>query len=344
MKNIFISYSREDLTIVEDEIIPEIKRINGADCWFDFHEIEAGEFDFPQKIKDGIKECFIFLLILSNNTIKKDWPLMEFEEANNHAINNPLRHVVLVNIDGTEIIGNFASYKDFRDIIYWENHRQHIKLIDNINLWIDRQARTYFEEGLKKEYYDFEKSFDLLKMSAKLGFAAAQSKIAYYYFRGKEGYLQSDLQEATKWCSRATNQGYVGAISLRGSIEKSLGDTSSYIEHHQEAANNGWSYSQYIIGKAYYDKTIKEDIIQALYWLKKAADQNQPDAQFLLGKILAYEFKNQSNKAIEYCNKALKSNEEYALKHPEKKEHSIKKKEEIEKELKKIKSSSCHRK
>ena len=307
MKNIFISYSREDLETVEEEIIPEIERINGADCWFDFHEIEAGEFDFPQKIKDGIKECFIFLLIVSKSSIIKDWPLIEFEFANDYAVYDPMRHVVLVNIDGTELTGKFAPYKEFRDIIFWDIYRQHIKLVDNISVWINRQARSYFEDGKKNEFSDFTKAFQSYKRSAELGLAEAQSKIAYYYYKGKEGYLQSDLQEAIKWCSISTSQGYVGAISLRGTIEKSLGDTAAFIGHHQKAAENGWSYSQYMVGNAYYNGSLPRDIINAIYWLKKAADQCQPDAQKLLGEILLKQFKEGNKKlASEYLSKARK--------------------------------------
>ena len=42
MKNVFISYSRDDYEVVHGSIIPEIERINGINCWLDMKDIEAG--------------------------------------------------------------------------------------------------------------------------------------------------------------------------------------------------------------------------------------------------------------------------------------------------------------
>ena len=54
-------------------------------------------------------------------------------------------------------------------------------------------------------------------------------------------------------------------------------------------------------------KFISGDIFDAIYWLKKASDQNQPDAQKLLGEILLKHFKEGNKKlASEYLSKARK--------------------------------------
>lgn len=60
MKTVFISYSRDDLDFVETEVVNEIEKINGINYWLDIHDIEAGAESFPDVIKQGMEECFIF--------------------------------------------------------------------------------------------------------------------------------------------------------------------------------------------------------------------------------------------------------------------------------------------
>ena len=83
MKTVFISYSRDDLDIVENEIVSEIERINGVKCWLDIHDIEAGAESFPNVIKQGLEDCFIFLIMLSKSSMQKEWPHTELKDAEN---------------------------------------------------------------------------------------------------------------------------------------------------------------------------------------------------------------------------------------------------------------------
>ena len=61
MKTVFISYSRDDLDFVENEIVSEIEKINGVNCWLDIHDIEADGQSAPiynlrgQKVSEGYK-------------------------------------------------------------------------------------------------------------------------------------------------------------------------------------------------------------------------------------------------------------------------------------------------
>jgi hypothetical protein len=48
------------LDFVETEVVNEIEKINGINCWLDIHDIEAGAESFPDVIKQGMEECFIF--------------------------------------------------------------------------------------------------------------------------------------------------------------------------------------------------------------------------------------------------------------------------------------------
>lgn len=307
MKTVFISYSRDDLDIVENEIVSEIERINGVTCWLDIHDIEAGAESFPNVIKQGLEDCFIFLIMLSKSSMQKEWPYTELKDAEKLKAEDPSRKIVLVNIDNTELTGKFDEFKE-RDIIFWNITYQHQKLINSIDRWNRCKAESIMEEGRKLEYSaknsDTVKAFDLFTTAANMGLAEAQSKIAYYYKTGKSGIVQKDLGEALNWCGKAYKQGFPGAASLMATISKEIGDNADFIRFHKEAAECGWKFSQFQIGKAYYNHVIDGDIIDAIFWLKKAADQNQPDAVKLLSHILKKDFNNQEKLAKEYLCKA----------------------------------------
>ena len=298
MKNVFISYSRDDYEVVHGSIIPEIEKINGINCWLDMKDIEAGA-KFEEKINDGLKECFIFLLMLSRSSMQKDWPFKELKEA--EKLKTQDRKIVLVNIDGSELTSKFEEYKD-RDIISWNYTNQYQKLLRNIEQWNNEKAESFYKAGKSLENSeiidDQKKAIEFFEKSAEMGLAEAQSKMAFYYNGGK-GILEKDLVKAFKWCSKAYGQGFPGATAMMASLSDQMGDNAKFIRYHQEAAENGWKFSQYKIGEAYYNGKIEGDIITAIFWLKKAADQKQPNAQELLGDILLKDFKEREDLAID---------------------------------------------
>lgn len=307
MKTVFISYSRDDLDFVENEIVNKIERINGVNCWLDIHDIEAGAESFPKVIKQGMEECFIFLIMLSKSSMQKEWPLKELKDAETFKTKDPSRKIVLVNIDNSELVGEFKEYKE-RDIIYWNITYQHQKLLNNIDRWNRHKAESLMTEGKRLEELsqknDIKRAFLMFTRAANMGLAEAQSKVAYYHKTGKGSVVEKDLGKALKWCGMAYKQGFPGAASLMATISKEMGDNADFIRFHKEAAECGWKFSQYQLGKAYYNKVIDGDIIDAIFWLKKAANQNQPDAINLLGHILSKDFKHQEELAKEYLSKA----------------------------------------
>jgi TPR repeat protein len=308
MKTVFISYSSEDYNKVSTEIIPDIECINGIECWFDNTAIESGS-KFPKKISEGIEKCHIFLFMLSESSMRKPWPKKELKQAEELQILDPTRKVILVNIDDSKRIGVFKrKYKD-TDIINWNETRKHEKLISDIDRWTREKAESYFREGINLENSsnpeDQKEAFRLFHNAAEMGLAKSQSKVAYYLKTGKNNIVEKNLGEALKWCGKAYKQGDSGAFSLMGQISREIGDRAGFIRYHKEAADSGWAFSQYQIGNAYYTRNISGDIFDAIYWLKKASDQNQPDAQKLLGEILLKHFKKGHKVlAIKYLTKA----------------------------------------
>lgn len=265
---------------------------------------------FPREIYEGIEKCHIFLFMLSKSSMQKPWPQDELKKAEELQILDSTRKVILVNIDDSERIGDFEEkYKDV-DIIFWNETRKHEKLISDIDRWTREKAESYFKKGEKLENSskpeDQKDAFRLFENAAEMGLAKSQSKVAYYLKTGKNNVVKKDLGKALKWCGNAYKQGDAGAFSLMGQISREIGDRAGFIRYHKEAADSGWAFSQYQIGNAYYTRNISGDIFDAIYWLKKASDQNQPDAQKLLGEILLKQFKGQKKLASEYFYKAKK--------------------------------------
>ena len=345
MKNIFISYGREDLTIVEGEIIPEIKSINGADCWFDFECIETGADSFTEEINKGIENSFIFIMVLSQKTMHKDWPFKEFTTQEELRQKDSSRRTVILKLDNSRFAGHFAEYNDkSKDIISWNKPREVEKMKVHIKKWIQEKALFYFNEGKQIVNKDFKRAFDMYMLAAEMGNPEALSKVAYYYHTGKNG-VEHDSKKALTWCEKAYLLGSLGAESLMSSIYLKMGNIDMYQKYLKDAADKGWSYSQFRLGKEYYEgkNNYKRDIIWAICWLKKATENIEnpiPDAWLLLGDIMKDKCIDEKDKAIECYRRAQKGFSDLKQ-DPEKKEDAIKKMNEIDKKLRDISSTSC---
>ena len=343
MKNIFISYGREDLTTVEKGIIPEIKSINGADCWFDFECIETGADSFNEEINKGIENSFIFIMVLSEKTMHKDWPFKEFTTQEELRQKDSSRKTVILKLDDSEFAGHFAEYKDkYKDIISWNKPKEVEKMKIHIKKWIKEKANSYFNEGKSLANKDFKKAFDLYMLAAEMGNAEALSKVAYYYHTGKNDVV-SDPKKALSFCEEAYKHSYKGAESLLASIYLNVGNIDMYQKYLMDSAYNGWSFSQYRLGRDCYEgkNSFKRDIIRAIYWLKNAAENIEnriPDAWILLGDIMKDKCIDEEEKAID-CYKRAKKEFLMHKEDPEKEENATKKIEEIEEKLGKIHST-----
>jgi len=76
---IFLSYAREDTAAAQR--IAEALRSQGVEVWFDQNELRGGD-SWDQKIKTQIRECTLFLPIISSNTqergegyFRREWKL-----------------------------------------------------------------------------------------------------------------------------------------------------------------------------------------------------------------------------------------------------------------------------
>ncbi|WP_136806446.1 toll/interleukin-1 receptor domain-containing protein [Desulfosediminicola flagellatus] len=66
--SIFISYSREDLA--EVQILHDTLEQAGLDVWFDVNRLGSGDA-WERKIQDNIRNCSLFLPIISRNAVER---------------------------------------------------------------------------------------------------------------------------------------------------------------------------------------------------------------------------------------------------------------------------------
>jgi hypothetical protein len=79
---IFISHSSKDSWIAKQiaSLIEQKGRKYGINTFLDENDIEGGDF-IPELIRENIKDCYEFVVLLSKNSIKRPWVWTEIGGA-----------------------------------------------------------------------------------------------------------------------------------------------------------------------------------------------------------------------------------------------------------------------
>ena len=128
--DVFISYSRKDLQIVQ-QIKDDIETATAGRCWMDLNGIESGAVQFTSDIVNGIKECRVFLFMLSVHSQYSEFALRELNFAYNKAKENK-KKVVIVNIDNCKMEDEFSFMYGLTDTISRNEMPQRKKLIRDL--------------------------------------------------------------------------------------------------------------------------------------------------------------------------------------------------------------------
>ena len=80
MKEIFISYSSNDL--IQAETVRNVLEKNGLSCWMAPRDIPGGS-NYTKEIPIAIRNCKVFVLILSDSAQNSHWVLKELDSAVN---------------------------------------------------------------------------------------------------------------------------------------------------------------------------------------------------------------------------------------------------------------------
>ena len=80
---VYISYSRKDKAFV-DRLVSDLNS-KGINTWVDVHQIKPGEM-WQDRIKEGIENAAMFILVLSENYLSSNWLSIELAFATSKRI------------------------------------------------------------------------------------------------------------------------------------------------------------------------------------------------------------------------------------------------------------------
>jgi len=143
------------------------------------------------------------------------------------------------------------------------------------------------------------------RRSAQGGYAPAQFLLGYFYQGGYK--LEYDHDEVVRWYGKAADQGYakaqynLGCYYGRGKIEmgrvisdqtivwSTIGIHKNLVEAvkwYRKAAENGHAQAQYVLGKSYHaGEGVPKDQVEAFKWWRKAAEQGHATSRFNVGAM-----------------------------------------------------------
>ena len=126
--DVFISYSREDLSLVEP-LVKDIEKRAGVKCWIDWNGIESGS-QFEDVIIKAINSVDVVLFFISESSINSEYAKMEV----NYAYNTN-KKVVPVVLDGGDLRDWFLFKFGSIDYIDIHQNQQYNKLVHNLQAW-----------------------------------------------------------------------------------------------------------------------------------------------------------------------------------------------------------------
>ena len=97
----------------------------------DLEGIESGAPRFTESIIEGIEQCEVFLFMRTMQSQNSKYALLEL----NYATEESKKHVVIVNIDNSDMTKEFRFLYGLTDTIDWGNEPQREKLIRDIVKW-----------------------------------------------------------------------------------------------------------------------------------------------------------------------------------------------------------------
>lgn len=133
--DVFISYSRKDLSLIEP-LVKDIEKRANVRCWIDWNGIESGS-QFEDVIVKAIDSVKVVLFFLSENSMNSDYVKMEVNYAY-----NTRKKVVPIVLDGGSLRGWFLFKFGAVHFIDVNQERQYNRLINDLIDWCGTAAPT----------------------------------------------------------------------------------------------------------------------------------------------------------------------------------------------------------
>ncbi|PKC10699.1 HCP-like protein [Rhizophagus irregularis] len=173
-----------------------------------------------------------------------------------------------------------------------------------------------YENGNGTEKDDF-KAFECYDIAAKNGNKFAQFKLGYFYYNGIG--TQIDKEKSIVWYEKSAMQNHSDAQLCLGLLykreEEDLKEALYWI---RKAAENGNKAAQFYLGKYYYYGTgIEKDYGKSFEWYEKSAKQGYNNALYALAHlyIKGRGTEKNSEKAYGWIEKAAENGNKFAQYH-----------------------------
>ena len=196
--DIFVSYSRKDMDVVE-KLVGNIHTKTNARCWVDWNGIESGE-QFVDVIINAIDRVDTVLFILSDNSMASEFARREIDYARNTG-----KKIVPVVVDGGKLRGWFLFFFGSVDYIDVQVPVQYEKLLRNLGEWyggkptIDETLPNVEVETNPKQSFHSKESSKTYKIGDFYNENGKQGIVFDVTVDGKHGKIVSLDENELKW-------------------------------------------------------------------------------------------------------------------------------------------------
>lgn len=128
---IFISHSSKDIKFAE-KIKSYLEKKN-FEIWLDVERLRIGD-NLPKEIREGIRKCDFFLVLISQNSLQSKWVEKEITLASYNEFKGRKNHIIIGKLDHSSLSSNLYKkpYLNFKNIQDFEKELE--KFISKINV------------------------------------------------------------------------------------------------------------------------------------------------------------------------------------------------------------------
>jgi TPR repeat protein len=302
--DIMISYSSEDAAIA-NQLVNTLEE-RGYSCWIAPRNVNAGE-EWMGEIMRAIRECKVFLLILTQNANISRQVIRELTNADNHQkpiiCFQPERLTLSDSISFfLSSIHRFEAFNLAFDIAFeklFQNLQKIVPCMDTVPKSTETIPSTIVNENTKniiqqaKEAYlklNFEEAFTLFSKAAKQEEPIANFFLGRMFQFGE--FVQKNEAIAKEYYQKCIDKGYNwGYYGLGNLLEEQPYKQLKANDYFTNAlhdvttdANIGDGFSMFILGRMYERGFgVNKNSQYAVKWYQKAAQKDNVDAQKRLG-------------------------------------------------------------
>ena len=229
--SIFISYSRKDQAYVNKLV--EALRKQELPWWLD-NKIDYGD-QWTREIKENIKKCQVFLLVMSPNSEESDWVQRELTFAQH--LKKPIFPLLLdgeiwfqvINIQIIDVKGGKLPPDIFFNKVRSKlnNKTSELTAEDWFNLGVDKYDLGDYQGAIA----DYNQA---IKIKPDFALAYINRGLAKSNLGDKQGAI-ADYNQAIRINANWGNIGLYTAYSNRGSAKSDLGDNQGAITDYNQA-------------------------------------------------------------------------------------------------------------